>query len=285
MKLPVHARGGGDRLELLDRPGRRLRPIADAMSAAVEHDDQVAALDEDSPPPVRDQPHRTGLDVVKPRRAGRRERHAPRCAEIPGSEKARAEPERVKELRECIHAQRNGRNVNRTRRPANPLHSHVPYSIRMASTKLVVNGQSHTLDTEPRTPLLWVLREELGLTATKYGCGIAQCGACTVHLDGEPVRACVTPIARAAGKRVTTLEGLAKPGHLHPLQQAWLAEQVPQCGYCQSGQIMSAAALLAKIPHPTDADIDDAMAGNLCRCGTYLRIRRAIHRTANGGKS
>jgi aerobic-type carbon monoxide dehydrogenase small subunit (CoxS/CutS family) len=106
-----------------------------------------------------------------------------------------------------------------------------------------------------------------------------------VHLEGEPVRACVTPIARAAGKRVTTLEGLAKPGHPHPLQQAWLAEQVPQCGYCQSGQIMSAAALLAKIPHPTDADIDDAMAGNLCRCGTYLRIRRAIHRAANGGKS
>ena len=154
----------------------------------------------------------------------------------------------------------------------------------MSSTKLVVNGQRRTTDTEPRTPLLWVLREEFGLTAAKYGCGIAQCGACTVHLDGEAVRSCVTPLSRAAGKQVTTLEGLSAGGRLHPLQQAWVAEQVPQCGYCQSGQIMSAAVLLAKTPHPTDTEIDDAMAGNLCRCGTYVRIRRAIHRAAKGGK-
>ncbi len=153
----------------------------------------------------------------------------------------------------------------------------------MSSTQLVVNGQRRTTDTEPRTPLLWVLREELGLTAAKYGCGIAQCGACTVHLDGEAVRSCVTPLSRAAGKQVTTLEGLSAGGRLHPLQQAWIAEQVPQCGYCQAGQIMSAAVLLARTPHPTDAEIDDAMAGNLCRCGTYARIRRAIHRAAKGG--
>jgi len=154
----------------------------------------------------------------------------------------------------------------------------------MASTQLVVNGKRRTTDTDPSTPLLWVLREELGLTAAKYGCGIAVCGACTVHLDGEPVRACVTPLSRAAGKRVTTLEGLSAGGRLHPLQQAWIAEQVPQCGYCQAGQIMSAAVLLAKTPQPTDAEIDAVMAGNLCRCGTYARIRRAIHRAAKGGK-
>ena len=149
----------------------------------------------------------------------------------------------------------------------------------MSSTELVVNGQRRTTTTDPRTPLLWVLREDFGLTAAKYGCGIAQCGACTVHLDGDAVRACVTPLSRAAGKRVTTLEGLS-PDHSHPVQQAWLAEQVPQCGYCQPGQIMSAVCLLAHTPHPSDADIDDAMAGNLCRCGTYHRIRRAIHRAA-----
>jgi aerobic-type carbon monoxide dehydrogenase small subunit (CoxS/CutS family) len=153
----------------------------------------------------------------------------------------------------------------------------------MSSTHLVVNGQRRTTDTEPHTPLLWVLREELGLTAAKYGCGIAQCGACTVHLDGEAVRSCVTPLSRAAGKQVTTLEGLSAGGRPHPLQQAWIAEQVPQCGYCQAGQIMSAAVLLAKRPHPTDTEIDDAMAGNLCRCGTYGRIRRAIHRAAKSG--
>ena len=149
----------------------------------------------------------------------------------------------------------------------------------MSSTELVVNGRRRTTTTDPRTPLLWVLREDFGLTAAKYGCGVAQCGACTVHLDGDAVRACVTPLARAAGKRVTTLEGLSHD-RSHPLQQAWLAEQVPQCGYCQPGQMMTAACLLARTPRPTDADIDDAMAGNLCRCGTYVRIRRAIHRAA-----
>src|SRR6185436_8396881 len=154
----------------------------------------------------------------------------------------------------------------------------------MAAIQLFVNGRRRTTETEPATPLLWVLREEFGLTAAKYGCGIAQCGACTVHLDGEAVRSCVTPLSRAAGRQVTTLEGLSAGWRLHPLQQAWLAEQVPQCGYCQAGQIMSAAVLLAKRPHPTDAEIDDVMAGNLCRCGTYARIRRAIHRAANGGK-
>ena len=149
----------------------------------------------------------------------------------------------------------------------------------MPPTELVVNGERRTTDTDARTPLLWVLREDFGLTATKYGCGIAQCGACTVHLEGQAVRSCVTPLARASGKQVTTLEGLGK-GRSHRLQQAWLAEQVPQCGYCQPGQIMSAAILLARTPDPSDAEIDDAMAGNLCRCGTYQRIRRAIHRAA-----
>jgi aerobic-type carbon monoxide dehydrogenase small subunit (CoxS/CutS family) len=154
----------------------------------------------------------------------------------------------------------------------------------MSSTELVVNGQRRTTTTDPRTPLLWVLREDFGLTAAKYGCGIAQCGSCTVHLDGDAVRACVTPLSRAAGRRVTTLEGLSSD-RSHPVQQAWLAEQVPQCGYCQPGQIMSAACLLARTPHPTDAEIDDAMAGNLCRCGTYHRIRRAIHRAAQIAKA
>ena len=149
----------------------------------------------------------------------------------------------------------------------------------MPRTEIIVNGRKRTTDADPRTPLLWVLREEFGLTAAKFGCGIAQCGACTVHLDGDGVRSCVTPISRAAGRHVTTLEGLS-PDRNHPVQQAWLAEQVPQCGYCQPGQIMAAAAFLAKTPHPTDAEIDDAMAGNLCRCGTYLRIRQAIHRAA-----
>ena len=149
----------------------------------------------------------------------------------------------------------------------------------MPRTEIIVNGRKRTTDADPRTPLLWVLREEFGLTAAKFGCGIAQCGACTVHLDGDGVRSCVTPISRAAGRHVTTLEGLS-PDRNHPVQQAWLAEQVPQCGYCQPGQIMAAAAFLAKTPHPTDGEIDDAMAGNLCRCGTYLRIRQAIHRAA-----
>lgn len=147
---------------------------------------------------------------------------------------------------------------------------------------LSINGKTHNLDVDPETPLLWVLRDNLNLTGTKYGCGIAQCGACTVHLDGEAIRSCVTPASVAAGKKVVTIEGLSENGE-HPVQRAWIAEQVPQCGYCQSGQIMSAVALLAKTPHPNDNDIDVAMAGNLCRCGTYQRIRKAIHRAAQGG--
>src|SRR5713226_8021079 len=142
-----------------------------------------------------------------------------------------------------------------------------------------VNGKRVSLDVDPSTPLLWVIRENLSLTGTKYGCGMAQCGACTVHIDGEAVRSCVTPVSRAAGKIVTTIEGLSTDLS-HPLQQAWIAEDVPQCGYCQSGQIMSAAILLRENPKPTDADIDDAMSGNICRCGTYPRIRRAIHLAA-----
>jgi aerobic-type carbon monoxide dehydrogenase small subunit (CoxS/CutS family) len=151
--------------------------------------------------------------------------------------------------------------------------------------KLKVNGREREVDVRPDTPLLWVLRETLGLTGTKYGCGMAQCGACTVHVDGEAIRSCVFPVARAAGREVTTIEGL--PADLGgALQQAWIAEDVPQCGYCQSGQIMSAACLLREVPKPTDEDIDDAMAGNICRCGTYCRIRSAVHlaaRTRMGG--
>ena len=152
----------------------------------------------------------------------------------------------------------------------------------MARLTLLVNGTRRTVDIAPETPLLWVLRDALGLTGTKYGCGIAQCGSCTVLLDGEPVRSCQTQVKDAAGHRVTTIEGLSKDGG-HPVQRAWVADEVPQCGYCQSGQILAAAALLSKKPHPTDGDIDDAMAGILCRCGTYNRIRRAIHRAAKGG--
>jgi isoquinoline 1-oxidoreductase alpha subunit len=145
--------------------------------------------------------------------------------------------------------------------------------------KLKVNGKEHVVDVSPDTPLLWVVREKLGLTGTKFGCGMALCGACTLHLDGEAVRSCVTPVSRAAGKEVTTIEGLS-PDLRPPLQLAWIAEDVPQCGYCQSGQIMAAAVLLRENPKPTDADIDDCMTGNLCRCGTYARIRRAIHAAA-----
>jgi len=137
-----------------------------------------------------------------------------------------------------------------------------------------------SLEVDPATPLLWVLREQLGLTGTKFGCGLALCGACTVHVDGKAVRSCVTPVAAVAEKRVTTIEGLSAD-RSHPVQRAWLEVQVPQCGYCQSGQIMSAAALLAVNANPEDRDIDDAMAGNLCRCGTYARIRRAIHLAAD----
>jgi aerobic-type carbon monoxide dehydrogenase small subunit (CoxS/CutS family) len=144
--------------------------------------------------------------------------------------------------------------------------------------KLSVNGVEHELDVEPDTPLLWVLRDHLELTGTKYGCGIAMCGACSVHLDGQVVRACILPASAAAGAKIVTIEGLAKDA-AHPVQQAWIEEDVPQCGYCQSGQIMAAAALLARNPKPTDADIDAAMT-NICRCGTYQRIRRAIHRAA-----
>jgi isoquinoline 1-oxidoreductase subunit alpha len=142
-----------------------------------------------------------------------------------------------------------------------------------------VNGKHVEVDVAPSTPLLWVLRENLQLTGTKYGCGMALCGACTVHLDGQAVRSCVTPVSRAAGKRVATIEGLSTD-LTHPLQRAWIEIDVPQCGYCQAGQIMSAAILLAENPAPTDTDIDEAMSGNICRCGTYPRIRRAIHRAA-----
>lgn len=142
--------------------------------------------------------------------------------------------------------------------------------------KLTVNGKPATLDVDPAMPLLYALRETLGLTATKFGCGAGQCGACTVQLDGEPIRACLTPVSVAVGKSVTTLEGLAVNGELHPVQQAWLDEKVPQCGYCQAGQMMSASALLAKNPTPSDAEITEYMQGNICRCGTYPRIRAAI---------
>lgn len=144
---------------------------------------------------------------------------------------------------------------------------------------LSVNGKTQSVDVASDTPLLWVLRDTMGLTGTKFGCGMAQCGACTVHIDGEAIRSCITPVSAAEGKKITTIEGLSADGS-HPLQQAWVAESVPQCGYCQSGQIMSAAALLAKNPHPNDGDIDAAMKGNICRCGTYQRIRSAIHRAA-----
>ncbi|HEX5282171.1 MAG TPA: (2Fe-2S)-binding protein [Micropepsaceae bacterium] len=144
---------------------------------------------------------------------------------------------------------------------------------------LKVNGQTHTLDLEPDMPLLWAIRDEIGLTGTKFGCGIAQCGACTVHIDGVAMRSCSVTVANAAGKDITTIEGLASPdGKLHPVQAAWIAEDVPQCGYCQSGQIMAASALLKQKSNPTDADIDGIT--NICRCGTYIRIRRAIHRAA-----
>ena len=147
---------------------------------------------------------------------------------------------------------------------------------------ITINGTRRELTDDPSTPLLWVLRDTLALTGTKYGCGAGLCGACTVHLDGKAVRSCVTPISAVGARKVTTIEGLSA-NRSHAVQKAWIAEQVPQCGYCQSGQIMSAAALLATKPNPTDEEIDAAMSGNLCRCGTYPRIRRAIHRAAKGG--
>ena len=152
----------------------------------------------------------------------------------------------------------------------------------MAPISLTINGRRRDVDLAPDTPLLWVLRDALGLTGTKFGCGIAQCGACTVHLDGTAVRACTLPVSAAAGRAVTTIEGLSADGS-HPVQRAWLAEDVPQCGYCQAGMIMSAAALLARTPAPTDADVDAALRGHICRCGTYQRIRRAVHRAAREG--
>lgn len=146
-------------------------------------------------------------------------------------------------------------------------------------TAFTINGRTVEVTSAPNTPLLWVIRDELKLTGTKFGCGAAQCGACTLHVDGEPVRSCVFPLAGAEGRSVTTIEGLSEDGS-HPVQQAWMALDVPQCGYCQSGQIMSASALLARNPRPSDTEIDEAMRGNLCRCGTYLRIRAAIHRAS-----
>jgi isoquinoline 1-oxidoreductase alpha subunit len=146
--------------------------------------------------------------------------------------------------------------------------------------ELTVNGKQVQIDAPGDMPLLWALRDVLGLTGTKFGCGAAQCGACTVHLDGQPIRSCIWPLANVAGRQVTTIEGLAAGGADHPVQIAWSRLDVPQCGYCQAGQLMTAAALLASIPRPSDADIDGAMAGNLCRCGTYVRIRAAVHEAA-----
>jgi isoquinoline 1-oxidoreductase alpha subunit len=148
----------------------------------------------------------------------------------------------------------------------------------MPDFTLSINGQSRTVNVPADMPLLWVLRDSLGLTGTKYGCGIAQCGACTVHLDGEPTRTCTTPVSAAGTRPITTIEGLSPQGD-HPVQRAWIAEEVPQCGFCQAGQVMTAAALLAKNPRPTDAEIDETMT-NICRCGTYQRIRKAIHRAS-----
>jgi isoquinoline 1-oxidoreductase subunit alpha len=162
----------------------------------------------------------------------------------------------------------------------NDLHETRPKEDLMAAITFILNGKSQTVDdVSPDMPLLWVLRDKLQMTGTKFGCGMALCGACTVHINGEATRSCTTAISTISGKKVTTIEGLSENG-LHPVQQAWIAEDVPQCGYCQSGQIMSAAALLSKKPQPTDADIDDFMSGNICRCGTYQRIRKAIHRAA-----
>ena len=153
----------------------------------------------------------------------------------------------------------------------------------MATFVLTVNGKTRQIDAPPDMPLLWAVREQIGLTGTKFGCGVAQCGACTVHVDGKAVRSCAVAVREMVGKKITTIEGLSDKTD-HPVQKAWIEIDVPQCGFCQSGQIMSAAALLAEKPSPTDADIDRAMSGNICRCGTYVRIRAAIHRAAQIGK-
>lgn len=150
----------------------------------------------------------------------------------------------------------------------------------MAKYTLTINQKQFTVDADPQTPLLWVIRDEVGLTGTKYGCGIAQCGACTVHLNGNPVRSCSLPVSATSGQQITTIEGISED-QSHPVQKAWIEAQVPQCGYCQSGQVMSAVALLDKNPKPSDDDIDTAMSGNICRCGTYTRIRKAIHNASN----
>ena len=149
--------------------------------------------------------------------------------------------------------------------------------------QLIVNGEAREVDVDPEPPLLWVIRENLNLSGTKFGCGAAQCGACTVHINGIPMRSCVTPVIAVNGAEITTIEGIANDDGMHPVQQAWIAEQVPQCGYCQSGQIMSAVALLENSPNPTDDEIDKAMTGNICRCGMYSRIRSAIKRVADSG--
>lgn len=154
----------------------------------------------------------------------------------------------------------------------------------MAKISLTVNGKPHELEVDARMPLLWAIRDVVGLKGTKFGCGISQCGACTVHIDGKPTRSCTYPISAAAGKKITTIEGIGTEASLHAVQKAWIEEQVPQCGYCQSGQIMSAVALLDSKPTPTDADIDAAMRGNICRCGTYMRIRTAIHKASKNLK-
>lgn len=154
----------------------------------------------------------------------------------------------------------------------------------MATIKLLINQKPFTIDADPRMPLLWALRDVVGLTGTKYGCGVSQCGACTVHLDGNPIRSCSIPVSSVANKNITTIEGLSADLS-HPVQQAWIAEQVPQCGYCQGGQIMTAAALLKRNPNPTDKDIDAAMQGNICRCGTYPRIRKAVKTAAQLAKA
>jgi len=155
-----------------------------------------------------------------------------------------------------------------------------PFEFMMIT--LNVNGIHREVDVDPATPLLWIIREQFGLTGAKFGCGIAQCGACTVHLNGRPIRSCSVPVSAVTGGDITTIEGLGEGGSLHPVQEAWIAEQVPQCGYCQSGQIMSAVALLTENPRPSDRDIDEALRGNICRCGTYQRIRKAIRRAATG---